>query len=173
MNRLLPNPRYILIPQHFRFFLRFFFHNRESWAEVQLAASVEVVALSFQLAVQLFAETILVEAKGCQGSTQLILERVVIDFPLRHVQHLEQPRLPMAIADSSRAWRSSKRADEEQQKAATAHYSVSPRFLEPRYRPYLLVTIPGQKAPRRTPPKPSRVYHFRSPPILQYTGTKE
>ncbi|CAM9962431.1 unnamed protein product, partial [Ectocarpus sp. 12 AP-2014] len=57
---------------------------RESWAEVQLAASVEVVALSFQLAVQLFAETILVEAKGCQGSTQLILERVVIDFPLRY-----------------------------------------------------------------------------------------
>ncbi|CAN0341437.1 unnamed protein product, partial [Ectocarpus sp. 8 AP-2014] len=57
---------------------------RESWAEVQLAASVEVVALNFQLAVQIFAETILVEAKGCQGSTQLILERVVIDFPLRH-----------------------------------------------------------------------------------------
>ncbi|CAM9778584.1 unnamed protein product, partial [Ectocarpus fasciculatus] len=58
--------------------------SRESWAEVQLAASVEIVALSFQLAVQLFAETILVEAKGCQGSTKLILERVVIDFPLRH-----------------------------------------------------------------------------------------
>lgn len=103
MNRLLPNLRYIIIPSSLLSHgvcLRTLFPNRESWAEVQLAASVEVVALSFQLAIQLFAETILVEAKGCQGSTQLILERVVIDFPLRYVQHPGAPP-PIAVADSS------------------------------------------------------------------------
>lgn len=59
---------------------------REFWADVHLAASVEIIAKSFQLAVDLFAETILVEAKGCQGSNKLLLRRVVIDFPLRRVQ---------------------------------------------------------------------------------------
>ena len=53
---------------------------------MQLAVSLEIVTQNFQLAVDLFAETILVEAKGCQGSNQLLLRRVVIDYPLRRAQ---------------------------------------------------------------------------------------
>lgn len=67
---------------------------REFWADVNLAVSVEVIAKNFELAVDLFAETILVEAKGCQGSNQLLLRRVVIDFSLRQVQ---PPTLAVAI----------------------------------------------------------------------------
>lgn len=61
---------------------------REFWADVQLAVSVEIITQNFQLAQDLFAETILVEAKGCQGSNQLLLRRVVIDYPLRQVQFI-------------------------------------------------------------------------------------
>lgn len=60
--------------------------RRDFWADVKLAVSVEIIAQNFQLAMDLFAETILVEAKGCQGSNKLLLRRVVIDFPLRQVQ---------------------------------------------------------------------------------------
>ncbi|CAM9140464.1 unnamed protein product [Scytosiphon promiscuus] len=56
---------------------------REYWADVQLAVSVEVVTQHFHLAVEIFAETILGEAKGCQGSNRLLLRRVLVDFPLR------------------------------------------------------------------------------------------
>lgn len=45
--------------------------------------NVEVVTLSYEVAAELFAETILMEARGCQGSNQLLLRRVVIDFPMR------------------------------------------------------------------------------------------
>lgn len=58
---------------------------REFWAEIHLEAGVEITAKTYHLAIDLFAETILVEAKGCQGSNQLLLRRVVIDFPLRRV----------------------------------------------------------------------------------------
>ncbi|CAM9693893.1 unnamed protein product [Hapterophycus canaliculatus] len=58
----------------------------EFWADIQLAVSVEVVTQHFHLAVEIFAETILGEAKGCQGSNRLLLRRVLVDFPLRHVQ---------------------------------------------------------------------------------------
>lgn len=99
---------------------------------------MEVVALSFQLAVQLFAETILVEAKGCQGSTQLILERVVIDFPLRHVKHLEHPRV--AIADNSWGVEVKKRCRRSTAQAATAQYTaVAHQLFAPWYRPHLSI----------------------------------
>lgn len=61
------------------------FPDREFWADVQLAVNVEVVTQSHEVAAELFAETILMEANGCQGSSKLLLRRVVIDFPLRHV----------------------------------------------------------------------------------------
>eukprot|EP00752_Nemacystus_decipiens_P006399 g5763.t1 len=57
---------------------------REFWADVQLAVTLEIVTKNLQLAVDLFAQTILAEAKRCQGSNQLLLQRIVIDYPLRH-----------------------------------------------------------------------------------------
>ncbi len=52
---------------------------------MQLAVNVEVVTQSHEVAAELFAETILMEANGCQGSNKLLLRRVVIDFPSRQV----------------------------------------------------------------------------------------
>lgn len=64
---------------------------------MQLAVSLEIVTQNFQLAVDLFAETILVEAKACQGSNQLLLRRVVIDYPLRRAQRTSFCLLSLGI----------------------------------------------------------------------------
>lgn len=66
--------------------------------------SVEIVTQKFQLAVDLFAETILAEAKGCQGSNQLLLRRVVIDFPLRQASKAYFP-FCRPVVSKVKCWR--------------------------------------------------------------------
>lgn len=83
--------------------------DRDFWADIQLTVSVEVVAQDFERAVDLFAQTILQDVKGCLGSDRLLLRQVTIDCPLGYEQvpntlsckHCETLALSTAPARSS------------------------------------------------------------------------
>lgn len=52
----------------------------EFWADVHLTVNVEVVSQDFERAVGFFANVILDDANGCQGSNRLLLRRIVFGF---------------------------------------------------------------------------------------------
>lgn len=58
---------------------------RSSWGDVDLTVAVEVVARKFETAVALFANAVLDDTHGCQGSNCLLLLHVVIDSSFRCV----------------------------------------------------------------------------------------
>lgn len=60
--------------------------NSEFWADIQLTVNVEVVTQKFERAVGFFAEVILDDARGCQGSNRLLLQRIIIEYPFGYVQ---------------------------------------------------------------------------------------
>lgn len=51
------------------------------WAEMNLAVNMEIVTKKIDRAVDLFAETILKDARGCQGSNRLLLRSLEIAYP--------------------------------------------------------------------------------------------
>lgn len=62
--------------------------NSEFWAEMSLTVNVEIVTKHFDQAVDLFAQTILKDARGCQGSNRLLLRSLKIEYPYGYVSYL-------------------------------------------------------------------------------------
>lgn len=61
--------------------------NSEFWGEMSLTVNAEIVTKNFDQAVGLFAQMILKDARGCQGSNRLLLTSLKIEYPYGYVRH--------------------------------------------------------------------------------------
>lgn len=57
------------------------FVESDFWADIRLEVNVSIISTSLESAVGLFADCILRDAKGCQGSNRAMLQGVLIDYP--------------------------------------------------------------------------------------------
>lgn len=80
-HQIMAHSEMLIILSPRAYFLCFACHS-ELWADIRLSVNVEVVTRSFERAVDCFVRVILDDAKGCQGSTSLLLQRVTVDYPL-------------------------------------------------------------------------------------------
>lgn len=61
------------------------YYRSSSWGDVRLSVNVEVVTQGFERAVDLFANVILGDVGGCQGSNRLLLRSIAIDCSAGYV----------------------------------------------------------------------------------------